>query len=95
MLKSDVVDVQGTFVGAAITYAERDGVVFVAAHDAARALDGCRFASLESARAAAARGWHAVATSANQVRLDARADALASPAQCSVTGLPASASSCA
>ncbi len=58
MLKSDVVDVQGTFVGAAITYAEHEGVVFAAAHEAARVLHGCRFDSLETAREAAVKRWN-------------------------------------
>ena len=57
MLKSEIVDVGGTFVGTAITYAEQAGVVFAAAHEAARPLHGCRFESLETARDAAAKRW--------------------------------------
>ena len=64
MVGSSVVDVQGTFLGAAITCAEEEGVFFVAAHEAARALDGCRFDNLQTVRDAAASRWHAALGSA-------------------------------
>lgn len=59
MLRSEVVDVHGTFVGAAFVRLGDERVVFVATHDSARPIDGRHFASVRLAREEAARSWHA------------------------------------
>jgi hypothetical protein len=58
MLKSDVVEVDGVFVGAAILQPNRTDRAFYAAHDRVRSLHGHVLPSLADVRTQAARHFH-------------------------------------
>ncbi|WP_419730705.1 hypothetical protein [Lichenicola sp.] len=68
MLKSDVVEVDGVFVGTAILQPNRTDRAFFATHDRVRMLHGKILPSLASVRWHAARQFHAAASTTLALR---------------------------
>jgi hypothetical protein len=71
MIRSEVVEVDGVFLGTAILHAGCSGLTFVALHEDVRALNGQVWPTLEAVRRQVAgkyRGRHSVARSIPAVR---------------------------
>ena len=67
MVESDVVEVDGVFVGTAILQPNRIGVAFFATHERLRPLHGAVLSSLAEIRQQAARHFRGVASVAEVI----------------------------
>lgn len=67
MIKSEVVEVDGVFVGAAILLADRTSHRFFAAHDRVRPLHGTTTSSLAAIRQQATRHFRGVPNAAEAI----------------------------
>ncbi len=67
MLKSEIVEVDGVFVGAAISLSSRDGLAFFATHERVRTLHGSRLPNMAAVRHQAARHYRGVRSTAEAI----------------------------
>ncbi len=67
MVESDVVEIDGVFVGAAIRQPNRAGLAFFATHERLRPLHGAVLSSLAEIRHQAARHFRGVASAAETI----------------------------
>lgn len=67
MLKSEIVEVDGVFVGAAIRHPDRPGLAFFATHERVRPLHGAVLPNLAALRHQAARHYRGVSSTAETI----------------------------